>query len=97
LHLFLRQLVQSSAGFNYDHDDQGRLLEDDWVKEWDKVEAHFAQMKKLGANVVRVHLQVGNFMDGPDKANAKALDRLGRLLELAERLGYTMPSPWISA
>src|SRR5205814_5295273 len=42
--------------------------------------------KKLGANVVRVHLQVAKFMDGPDKSNGKALDRLGKLLELAERL-----------
>ena len=48
---------------------------------------HFGQMKKLGANVVRIHLQLGKFMDGPDKPNAKALDRLGKLLELAERTG----------
>src|SRR5262245_33885525 len=68
-------------GFNYDHDDQGRLIEDYWEDEWPTVEAHFGQMRKLGANVVRVHLQVGRFMDGPDKPNAKALDRLGKLLE----------------
>jgi hypothetical protein len=73
-------------GFNYDHDDRGRLIEDYWEKEWDKVEAHFAQMKKLGANVVRVHLQLGKFMDAPEEPNAKALDRLGKLLGLAERL-----------
>ena len=73
-------------GFNYDHDDKGRLLEDYWQDEWPAVEAHFGQMKKLGANVVRVHLQLGKFMDGPEKPNAKALDRLGKLLALAERL-----------
>jgi hypothetical protein len=73
-------------GFNYDHDDRGRLIEDYWEAEWPTVEAHFAQMKKLGANVVRVHLQLGKFMDGPEKPSGKALDRLGRLLELAERL-----------
>ena len=84
-------------GFNYDHDDKGRLLEDYWEDEWPTVEAHFGQMKKLGANVVRVHLQLGKFMDGPEKPNGKALDRLGKLLQLAERLGYTMPCPWISA
>jgi hypothetical protein len=44
-------------------------------------------MKKLGANVVRVHLQLGKFMDGPEKPNGKALDRLGKLLALAEQLG----------
>jgi hypothetical protein len=73
-------------GFNYDHDNKGRLIEDYWEDEWPPVEAHFGQMKKLGANVVRVHLQLGKFMDGPEKPNAKALDRLGKLLALAERL-----------
>jgi hypothetical protein len=72
-------------GFNYDHDEKGRLLEDYWEAEWPTVEAHFAQMKKLGANVVRVHLQFGKFMDGPDKPNGKSLERLGKLLALAER------------
>src|SRR5262249_507280 len=39
-------------GLNYDHDDKGRLIEDYWEEEWPAVEAHFGQMKKLGANVV---------------------------------------------
>src|SRR5690348_5145980 len=43
-------------------------------------------MKKLGANVVRVHLQLAKFMDAPDRPSGKALDRLGKLLALAERL-----------
>jgi hypothetical protein len=73
-------------GFNYDHDDKGRLIEDYWETEWPTVETHFGQMKKLGANVVRIHLQVGKFLDSPNKSNGKALDRLGKLLELAERL-----------
>jgi len=74
-------------GFNYDHDENGRLLEDYWQSEWPKVEAAFAQMKKMGANVVRVHLQLGKFMDGPDKPNKKALDRLSKLVGLAEMTG----------
>jgi hypothetical protein len=73
-------------GFNYDHDATGRLIEDYWEDEWPAVEAHFGQMKRLGANVVRVHLQLGRFMAGPDKPNGKELDRLGKLLGLAERL-----------
>src|SRR5437588_11601837 len=73
-------------GFNYDHDETGRLIEDYWEAEWSRVEAHFAQMKNLGANVVRVHLQLGKFMDGPKKPTGKALDHLSKLLELAERL-----------
>jgi hypothetical protein len=71
-------------GFNYDHDTDGRLIEDYWESEWSKVETHFAQMKKLGANVVRVHLQFGKFMEGPGKPNEKALDRLSKLVGLAE-------------
>src|SRR5437879_139469 len=70
-------------GFNYDHDSKGRLIEDYWDEEWATVKTHFGQMKKLGANVVRIHLQVGKFMDSPDKANEKALDRLDKLLRLA--------------
>ena len=72
-------------GFNYDHDESGRLIEDYWESEWATVETHFAQMQKLGANVVRIHLQLGKFMDGPTEPHKKALDRLGRLLSLAEQ------------
>lgn len=74
-------------GFNYDHDARGRLIEDYWADEWDTVKAHFAQMKALGANVVRVHLQFGKFMDAANRPNARALDRLGGLLKLAETTG----------
>ena len=74
-------------GFNYDHDEQGRLLEDYWEAEWPKVEDDFREMKELGANVVRIHLQTGKFMSEPDKANDAALVRLTRLLRLAEQTG----------
>ena len=50
-------------GFNYDRDARGRLLEDYWRDEWPKVEKDFAAMKKLGANVVRIHLQLARFME----------------------------------
>ncbi|MGA2033110.1 MAG: cellulase family glycosylhydrolase [Thermoguttaceae bacterium] len=74
-------------GFNYDHDENGRLLEDYWEREWSKVEEDFREMKQLGANVVRVHLQFGRFVTGPEKANEANLDRLGRLVALAEKTG----------
>ena len=74
-------------GFNYDRDAAGRLLEDYWEKEWDKVAADFAEMKNLGANVVRVHLQFGKFMTAADAPDAKALDRLAKLVKLAEATG----------
>ena len=74
-------------GFNYDHDTNGRLIEDYWETEWPMVEAHFAGMKALGANVVRVHLQLGKFMEGPEKPSERAMERLAKLVALAERLG----------
>src|SRR3954451_9193462 len=56
-------------GFNYDRDHKMRLLEDYWASEWPTVESDFREMKALGANVVRVHLQVGKFMDVIDRPN----------------------------
>ena len=76
-------------GVNYDHDAQGngRLLEDYWEEEWSVVQEDFREIRALGANVVRIHLQLGRFMRGPDDANRKALSRLRKLLKLAESNG----------
>jgi len=74
-------------GVNYDHDAHGRLIEDYWPDEWDTVVADFAEMKDLGANVVRIHLQVARFMDGPDEADRQALKKLDELVKLAEKTG----------
>lgn len=48
------------------------------------MEADFAEMSRLGANVARIHLQLGRFMQGPAEPNVAALDQLGRLAKLAE-------------
>lgn len=74
-------------GFNYDHDGSGALLEDYWHEKWKTVEQDFAEMKELGATVVRVHLQFGRFMDSVDEPNAKNLAKLAELLKVAERTG----------
>lgn len=74
-------------GFNYDRDHKMRLLEDYWEAEWATVVQDFREMKALGANVVRVHLQFGRFMTAPDRANEGALAQLRRLLALAEQTG----------
>lgn len=74
-------------GVNYDHDDSGRLIEDYWDKEWSTIEGDFAEMRQLGANVIRIHLQVGKFMAGPDKPNEHALGQLKKLVALAEKTG----------
>jgi hypothetical protein len=74
-------------GFNYDHDAADRLLEDYWEEEWGTVVEDFQEMKTLGANVVRVHLQVGRFMKAPRHPNPAALEQLARLVRLAEDTG----------
>jgi Cellulase (glycosyl hydrolase family 5) len=74
-------------GFNYDRDCKSRLLEDYWKTEWPTVEQDFHEMKQLGANVVRIHLQFAKFMEAPDQPNAASLDQLGRLVKLAEQTG----------
>ena len=56
-------------GFNYDRDHKRRLIEDYWHEEWDKVAEDFQSMKELGANLVRVHLQFGQFMPEPGEFN----------------------------
>jgi hypothetical protein len=72
-------------GLNYGHG--GRLIEDFWEDQWDLIERDFADMKQMGANVVRVHLQFGKFMEAANRPRRHALDQLGRLLELGERTG----------
>ena len=72
-------------GFNYDHDEKGDVIEDYWEKDWDRLAEDFREMKELGANVVRIHLQFGKFMDAADRANDKALARLDKLMKLAEK------------
>ncbi len=78
-------------GFNYSRDDRFRLLEDYWDADgpdgWEKVDRDFREMKHLGANVVRIHLQFAKFMDAAGKPNQRSLARLSKLIELAGDLG----------
>jgi hypothetical protein len=74
-------------GFNYDHDDAGRLIEDYWHKEWPTVVQDFKEMKVLGANTVRIHLQTAKFLLTPTEPNQASLDQLARLVKLAEQTG----------
>ncbi|PQO42124.1 cellulase family glycosylhydrolase [Blastopirellula marina] len=74
-------------GVNYDHDAEGRLIEDYWHDHWESVEEDFAEIKDLGANVVRVHLQVAKFMNSADEPNQRNLQKLSELVTLAEKTG----------
>jgi cellulase (glycosyl hydrolase family 5) len=71
-------------GFNYDHDASNRLLEAYWKDEWKSVAGDFQEMKALGANTIRIHLQVSRFMKSAQEVNRESLDQLARLLNLAE-------------
>jgi hypothetical protein len=72
-------------GMNYGN--SGRLMEDFWDGEWETLEGDFRELKTLGANVVRVHLQFGRFIEGTNAVNPAALLQLRRLLRLAEETG----------
>lgn len=74
-------------GVNYDHDHQGRLLDEYWVDDWESVVADFREIRELGANCVRIHLQFGKFMAAADKPNDAALQQLKKLVRLAEDIG----------
>ena len=74
-------------GVNYDHDDSGRLLEDYWHEEWPTVMDDFKEIKVLGANTVRIHLQTTKFMQTPTEPNKASLEQLARLVKLAEESG----------
>lgn len=74
-------------GVNYDHDAEGNLIEDYWHQRWDHVEQDFAEIKQLGANTVRIHLQLGKFMQQADQPNEESLLQLKRLVSLAEQSG----------
>jgi Cellulase (glycosyl hydrolase family 5) len=74
-------------GFNYDRDEAFRLIEDYWANDWGKITNDFREMKILGANVVRIHLQLCRFMKSPGQPDEENLARLGKLVRLAEKTG----------
>ena len=74
-------------GVNYDHDGAGRLLEDYWREEWPTIVEDFKEIKALGANVVRIHLQTAKFITAEQKPDEEALKQLARLVALAEETG----------
>ena len=73
-------------GFNY-LGEFGTILEEYWAEKWSEIEHDFREMKKLGANVVRVHLQLPTYMAAPEQMRPEALERFRRLLDLARDTG----------
>lgn len=73
-------------GLNYTNPDAVGLIEDDWFNSavWKIIKADFIEMKALGANVIRIHLQYHQFMTDAETPDAMALNRLLELVEFAE-------------
>ena len=71
-------------GFNY-LGEQDALFEEYWEEKWDSVAEDFREMRKLGANVVRVHLQLETYMTSAEQTKPAALARLRKLLDLAQQ------------
>jgi hypothetical protein len=74
-------------GFNYDRNDASELLEEYWKQKWPDIVSDLQEMKALGANIVRIHLQFASFMDAPDKPNEENLQQLAKLCDLANEIG----------
>jgi hypothetical protein len=85
-------------GFNY-LGLHGFLAEDDWhtPEGWSRIERDFRQMKALGANVVRWHLQLPTYITGPDTVDADQLARLKKLLALAHNTGLYLDLTGLNA
>ena len=82
--------ILSSTGERFvawGHNYAAQGLEDPVHRSWTKIESDLEDLKQMRANVIRIHLQFPQFMDGPNQPNAKALDRLTHLLALAEKHG----------
>ena len=65
----------------------GQIVEEYWEDDWPSVEQDFRRMRELGANVVRLHLQVGTYMVTAEAVDAAAIERLQRTLNLARDCG----------
>jgi hypothetical protein len=73
-------------GFNF-VGEFGRIVEEYWEDDWPGVEEDFRRMRALGANVVRLHLQLGTYMQTAQEVDPAALARLRRTLDLGQQCG----------
>jgi hypothetical protein len=76
-------------GFNYGVGDRYPILryfDRPTTRRLRQVVADMREARSLGANTLRVYLELKSFMNGPSEPNPRALEALGKLLERAERL-----------
>ena len=60
------------------------------VNDPERVEREFGEMKAAGTTVARVHPEMFHILTGPGQSEAQALDRLERLLQIAETSGIRL-------
>jgi hypothetical protein len=73
-------------GFNYLGEFE-TVFEEYWATNWAAIDEDFRAMKQMGANVVRVHLQLPTYMSGPAEFKREELARLRKLLDLSRDHG----------
>lgn len=76
-------------GVNYTNTDQLRLVDDNWndPATWEIIKQDFREMKALGVNIIRIHLQYNRFMTDAVTSNQQALSRLKDEIEFANTYG----------
>jgi len=86
-------------GLNYTNAAGVGLLEDSWQDEevWAEIQEDFQDMKRLSANVVRIHLQYNKFMIDAVTPNQAALEQLSEVVRLAESTGLYLDITGLAA
>ncbi len=74
-------------GYNYTNPVKVGLIEDHWDDKeiWKTMVEDLQEMKDLGANVIRIHLQYHRFMNDPVTPDRQALKKLEKLVRIAEK------------
>jgi len=86
-------------GLNYTNPKEVGLIEDQWedAEVWNTINSDFEEMKTLGANVIRIHLQYHRFMEDATTPNLQALEKLFSLVQLAEDKGLYLDITGLAA
>jgi len=76
-------------GVNYTNTNELRLVDDNWYDpaNWEIIKQDFREMKALGVNVIRIHLQYNRFMIDAETPNQQALSKLKEEIEFANTYG----------
>ncbi|RCH55357.1 hypothetical protein DJ568_09255 [Mucilaginibacter hurinus] len=76
-------------GVNYTNGKTFLLMDNEWYDEtdWQIIKQDFREMKAMGLNIVRIHLQYKNFMTGVNTPNLQSLKRLKELIDFTATIG----------